>query len=536
MKINDKIIDAMADDIANNLSGVTSTSYTGLDGKRSTKAKMIMEQYLGSNKFLRKHNFLNEYTDIQDDSAKIQKLAQILQSKIDPRYKEIAKQKEEDHFREKFGDIYIPDISVDPYKYIPFIDATNGNKVMVNKDLGKVSKLNFDVWYRLIGPEERKSMNVELRAGLVTFDPYQSKPFETCIFEGQEVIKLNLYNPPKWMQNKDGIVHLLDADEIEQLECPEPIMKFMKHLFPEDDCREFVFNWMHYALTRRCETYLTLNGKKGVGKGIFCNQIMQCLVGEDNYLIAPESILDSIFNSALENTRLLVLDEVRVDNDKQLNKLKKYANNKQNIEKKGIDANNVVETFSSNIISNNDIMDMRLTWDERRFSIPELNNTPLLEVWDQKEIDGFIKSFTTDKKMVRDFGYWIFYKAKSKYYHEFSTWKGDRFNSIVYHSLAEWKKVIVDLVLADKNEESVWIKDCKKEYKNRVDNGKFPVKPRRIEEFLEDYRHKGFLKLGSLKFDKEEKDYEILKSDELIEKRSKRVIDEPNDDTTYGLL
>ena len=509
----------IADFFLNEVDRETTANYYLYDGGKVSKLKYIKDKL--TNKFLKNHGILNEFTDIEDDEMKRGKFFSGITDEISV----VLKEKSKENTLSKFGVVELPDISVDPFQYVPFIDAARGTKVMVDKTLGKASKLDFDVWFRLVPIEDKKPALESIRAGILTFDPYQTKPFETALFERQEVIKLNLYEPPKWMQDERGIVKHLSEEDKEDLECPAIIMEFMQHLFPDEECRDFVFNWMHYSLTRRCETYLTLNGKKGVGKGIFCNQIMQSLVGEDNYLIAPESILDSIFNSALENTRLLVLDEVRVDNDKQLNRLKKYANNKQNIEKKGIDANNVTETFSSNIISNNDIMDMRLTWDERRFSIPELSDKPLLEVWSQEDIDSFIKSFDSDEEMVREFGYWIFYKARSSRFHEFSAWKGDRFNTIVYHSLSEWKKVIVDLILGDKYGDGVAISACKKEYKNRVDNGKFPVKPRRIKEFLDDYRHNGKDQLGELVFNADEQEHEIVNL--IVEKEKK---EELNDD------
>lgn len=505
----------------------TNTNYYFFGGAKATKVKYIKEKL--TNKLLRKHDMLDAYTDLEGNENLEGKFLSSVSNEISV----VLKSKNKQAIFDKFGEVELPEITVDPYKYIPFIDAVTGAKVMVDKQIGKCSKLHYDVWFRIIPPEEKKIVLESTRVGVIAFDPYQEKPFQTTTFERQEVIRLNLYEPPKWMQDDRGILKHLSEEEKDDLECPQEIMEFMSHLFPDKECRDFVFNWMHYSLTRRCETYLTLNGKKGVGKGIFCNQLMQALVGEDNYLIAPESILDSIFNSALENTRMLVLDEVRVDNDKQLNRLKKYANNKQNIEKKGFDANNVTETFSSNIISNNDIMDMRLTWDERRFSIPELSDIPLLEIWEQEKIDGFIKRFSEDEEFVRQFGYWIFYKAKSSKYHEFSAWKSSRFNTIVYHSLSEWKKVIVDLILADKHGDGVAISDCKKEYKNRVDNGKFPVKPRRIKDFLEDYRHEGKYQLGELVFNTDEKEHEIVNL--IVEKREKNEQSVSQSDD-FGLL
>jgi len=393
--------------------------------------------------------------------------------------------------------------------YLPFYDLKTANSVLVYRSSGAISPLSPILWEKFVSKESKAMLHPIV--GYLVFNPYESSLYTTCDFDGTQIQKLNLYEPPKWMgSRKDKI----SAEEIEELTCPEIVMEFMSHLFPDEKCRDFVFSWMHHALAKRAETYLVLNGKKGAGKGLFCEVLLMNLMGENNYRIAPESILDSIFNSALDKTRMLVMDEIKVDSLKHLNRLKKYINNKQNIEKKGIDADTVVETFSSNVISNNSITDMMLEYDERRFSVPEITEVPLIKSWGQDKIDDLMSAME-DPEVQRQFGFWVLYKAKVEHSTPFSVWKGTRFNRIVYVSLAEWKKTIVDTVLSKEHTE-ISIKDLRKMYKSRVEstNVRFPSNIPRIVSFVENYLHEGEHSLGEVVY--EQGDHFIIPSNKYL--------------------
>ena len=290
-----------------------SKQYFEVNGEPLRKEKLF--EVLIDLKMLKDFKLMDDYVEMSDKEKS--KLIQTFSIKTEA----ILEKRKNDEVINKIQS-NLPESRLDPYNYVPFIDLQTDTEVLLNKSSGKVSKLNPKSWVRLLNEDEKKVLYGTVRLGMLVFDPYQLEPFKNTSFESQEVLRVNLYEPPAWMLDDRGVRIELTGNEISNLECPSEIMEFMEFLVPENDCREFVFNWMHTALVKRCETYLVLNGKKGAGKGIFCGQIMSALMGENNHRIAPESILDSIFNASLDKTRLLVMDEVRVDNDKKLNKLK----------------------------------------------------------------------------------------------------------------------------------------------------------------------------------------------------------------------
>ena len=446
--------------------------------------------------------------------------------------KEIVLKIEKQLIKDNAIDNNIGDTNFDIETLIPCVDLTSGKKFLINRDKRKISQINHDAWLSLL-PKDFPKTPMPSR---LVFDPMQSEPYKVSDFEGYNIAYINQYQHPQWMKEGDKVVYLSEEEQ-KAIECPEKIMSFMEHLFPSDSCRSFVFNWMHYALISRCQTYLVLNGKKGVGKGILCEQILKNLVGENNYRIAPESMLDSNFNAALENIRILVLDEINADRTSKINKLKKYANDNQNVEKKGVDATNTTRIYYSAVISNNDLFDMKLTWDERRFSVVDLADISLLDAWGKEEIDELIE-YLQDPEVIKQFGYWILYKGRQSKLTELSVYKGDRFYDIVYHSLSEWQKVVVDMIL-DKGVDDVFnLSECRTEYKRRIPNGKFPSSRNlKVKKFLEDFRYYDD-KLGELEYDEDEKEYYIVKDEKFVSRKSKVNKQKENNshESEYGLL
>jgi len=469
-----------------------------IDGVQTRPTSIYNKVIEGDLKKLKDFDLMEDYFD-WDASTKVE-IGETLDSIIRDKY--------EENRRSKLSPSAIPYTHISFENYQLFMDIKTGSSVVVHSETGEVSPIGATVWKECTSKETKEMLPPKV--GYLVFNPYESNLYKEGDLYGQPIQYLNLYIPPKWMKEDGRGIVLTDSD-IDELTCPEIVMDFMSHLFPDEKCRDFVFSWMHHALVKRAETYLVLNGKKGAGKGLFCEVLLMNLMGENNYRIAPESILDSIFNSALDKTRMLVMDEIKVDSLKHLNRLKKYINNKQNIEKKGIDADTVVETFSSNVISNNSITDMMLEYDERRFSVPEITETPLLKSWGQAKINEFMAAMG-DPDIQRQFGFWVLYKAKGEGSTPFSVWKGTRFNRIVYVSLAEWKKTIVDAVLSREHSE-ISIKDLRKMYKSRVEstNVRFPSNIPRIASFVENYLHEGKHSLGEVVY--EEGEHFIIPSD-----------------------
>lgn len=377
------------------------------------------------------------------------------------------------------------------------IDFHTGKEVVFNNKMRQISKMHPKAYMAALSTHERKLIKDSgMKMATFSFNPYNV--FERRIIdqEGQKVVEFNCYTPPAWRCNEEGRLDLDLERKYTNSEPPAIFSEFMEHLVPKKSHREYLYYWMHQALFSRNETYLVLNGKKGAGKNLLCN-LLGVLAGTDYYRDANQRFFDEGFNSVLDRARVILLDELKVDDSKKQDRLKKYINKGQNIERKGVDADKTIETFNSYIINNNEISDMYLVWDDRRFSVPDLTPIRLLDVWSQDKVDEFVRLFEEDLEFQRELGFWLKHYGRNESYGKFSWLSGDRFWKIVHNSLPEWQKVIVDaLVSREKGEYSV--ADLKQTYKRRVDAQKFPFKIQKIADFLDSYRHHGKDQLGVL--------------------------------------
>jgi hypothetical protein len=238
-----------------------------------------------------------------------------------------------------------------------------------------------------------------------------------------------------------------------------------------------------------------LNGAKGIGKGIFTDYICKVLIGKENHKQAPPSGLDSNFNAILENCRMIVFDEFRIDEDDKINKLKRYINKDQMIEHKGQDVGKTIQTYNSFVISSNSLSDIRIAWDDRRFSVVDITTSKLDEKWDKAAIKNLISSIEEeDSEIMRQFGYWLLYRNTKE--NEFGCYKGSHFYKLCYSSLSEWSKVIIDEVTTGVYD-SIDDITLKMAFKERNPMGKFP-QVHRVEDFLKNYKHDGKNYLGEV--------------------------------------
>lgn len=394
------------------------------------------------------------------------------------------------HHREKTSAIKktttaTPESRPDFDMYIPAVDVETSNKLLINSKTSEVSRIKYEVWFDALPVEQKQMVPEVTRYSIFKYDPYDISTMNMIPYENFNILKINLYSPPAWRL----------SDQPETQECPELIWRFLCHLFPSPKSRNYVLDWCYWALVKRQETYLVLNGAKGIGKGLF-QKLLRMLVGRDNYAEAPEGLLDSQFNSVLDKKRIIVFDELKVDKERHT-RLKRYINKFQNIEKKGMDADKSIETFNSFVIANNDEKDMYIEYDDRRFSVMDMTDKGLYESMDKEEVaelDRLIEE--EDADLAFAFGYFI-YNRGYKYHDEFSIYKGDKFYKLAHSSLAAWKKLLLDKILIDK-ESHINIERLRKLDKANNPRSQFPKDMQRIQDFVTNYRHNGTEVLGTL--------------------------------------
>lgn len=374
---------------------------------------------------------------------------------------------------------------------VPFVSIVNANhKMFYDKKTGEIYPLDHKTYELTVDKDYRK---VPIPA-LIEFNPYRPETIYVGLSKyGKECTHINTFKRPEWQLSRE-----LKVEEREKYcKLPDSIDRFMRHLFPDDNCRNFVYDWLHYSLARRCETYLVLNGAKGIGKGIFTDHLCRGLIGKDNHVIAPPGALDSQFNAILKDKRMIIFDEFRIDEEDKINKLKRYINKDQTIENKGLDIGATIETFNSFIISSNSLADMKIYWDDRRFSVADMTSIKLDESWSKKDIQSLIDILEPSSEEMQQFGYWLLYRHTKD--NEFAVYKGEHFYKLCYSSLPEWSRVVIDVVLEAKSD-SIDDAELKMAYKEANPMGRFPS-PHKVEDFLKNYKHQGKYYLGEFKRD-----------------------------------
>lgn len=372
--------------------------------------------------------------------------------------------------------------NVDMDGLYPVIDIRTGEKFLLDSDTHKISEIHYDVYLTKMDKDARALINVSIVPVSRVYNPYSLLPIKKVEVDRIEVSEINLYTPPSWR-------HLPKPPVL-----PKELETLFGHLFPVKAARDYALRWVVNAILRRNDTYLCLNGAKGVGKGVFC-EVVKALVGRDNYSEAPTGFFDSNFSSVLENKRVVVFDELKVDKDAHT-KLKRIINKFQNIEKKGIDASNAQEIFNSYIIMNNDISDMYLEVDDRRFSLPELGDKNLLTVMGEEEVRELVSNLE-DENYVSGVGHWLL--ANYDGGDSVTPYTSPKFYYLAYHSLAEWQKYIItetEKSLAE-GEYMFDLTAARKRYL-KSEGTKFPRDSAKIESFLRNYLHNGTDSIGEL--------------------------------------
>jgi hypothetical protein len=143
-------------------------------------------------------------------------------------------------------------------------------------------------------------------------------------------------------------------------------------------------NWLSgVSKFKPMPTVPVIFGVQGAGKNLFINTVMDFYLNNEYVRVVSGDRIMQQFNSMLESTNLLVLDEGDFSTGKEVDQLKLLTgNDKILIEKKGVDATNKIRHFNIMFFSNGEVplrhpaMDRRITY----FN----NEIPLLasvEVW-----------------------------------------------------------------------------------------------------------------------------------------------------------
>jgi hypothetical protein len=427
----------------------------------------------------------SEFTDIVflDNEARNALLRKVFRTllRICPTEGQLQYAEEIQTLRQNAKGSHLSEISVEDLgSYWPLKDVVSGDDLIFCTRTQKLANISHDFWTTVVPKEIKDNIGVKgCVSKYMPLDLRRSFPGHYSPTDDDQNLAVTFVNrhiAPQWRYDKS-------SGETEEFQ------EFMEHLIPIPECRAYVLNWIRNAILNRNGTYLVLNGAKGIGKNVFTDLVKQ-LVGPRNYGRAPRSFLDSHFNSVLDNKRIILIDEQAINTPDKLDVLKDYINPFQNIEKKGQDAKEMVETFNSFIISNNREVDIKIESDDRRFSVIDLTIKRLLDLWREEKIDAFTKRFE-DQQYLGAIGNYILNECEANFGIE-EAWKGPKFRRLVETSLWEWQKYVLDTILSKKRTHYP-IDTIKRRYNELRSSRKSSINRDLIKDFLSNYRHEGKL-------------------------------------------
>ena len=123
---------------------------------------------------------------------------------------------------------------------------------------------------------------------------------------------------------------------------------------------------------------------------------MQKLVGESNFSLTDNRLVQKEFNAQILNKKLVYIDELKIKNANEENRLKLLINDTVEVEKKGVDSMNV-DNWASLYVSSNDFDSIKLRGDDRRFSIVQLTDKKLIEVMSGDDIQSLFEDENVER-------------------------------------------------------------------------------------------------------------------------------------------
>ena len=325
----------------------------------------------------------------------------------------------------------------------------------------------------------------ELTPVILSFDPSKGRLFQKDSMD-RSVTCLNTYYPPKWMSSTpgDGSFYI----------------KVMDHLFVDDTDKRYVYGWIKQMVTGRNNIMLILRGARGCGKSVM-SSICSALVGARYARVLPKSVISTNFNSAIENCRLGVFEEVSpgAEGGKYLDQIKAMMNDTVSVEAKGVNAK-TLRNFCSFIMCLNQDTRLGIQSHERRFALPKLASVRLDHVIGAEELSKRMKLLSDPKppqwvneELAAFFEHVVNNAAED--FNPYEAYKGDNYWEETERSLMGWRgylKAYVEKYYIEFNDLHIpielFIKYCAACNKKKRSRARLP-EFEEIAGFLSDYMH-----------------------------------------------
>jgi len=232
--------------------------------------------------------------------------------------------------------------------------------------------------------EERRSILKAIYPAQFTYNPFEA----TRLYRNNLDWFYNSYMPPTWYEE---VFYSNGNNTINKRNLIPPLyQEFFNHLVKNHKSSyDYVLKWLANSIKDRNYCVLTAIGNQGIGKGVL-GEIMRFLVGEKNFHTSDTRLITKDFNKQFKNKRIVFCDEIQILKIEHVNKFKALINDMIEIEGKGENAVEV-KNYASIYIASNNFDSIRLTDDDRRFSIIELTDEKLIKKMSTSQINQLIE-------------------------------------------------------------------------------------------------------------------------------------------------
>ncbi len=215
---------------------------------------------------------------------------------------------------------------------------------------------------------------------------HPGKP-EKIFVDWDEQEKFNMYQPPVWLAPYFNKVAVLKPVKL-----PDIVHKLFAHLTGgEQASYDYLLDWCAtgFNFTDKNRCYLVLIGVQGLGKNVFA-KLMRFVHGAKNYREMNFSALAEN-HTDISRCTFLFLDEMKVYSREDEDSAKALTNDLLLVNEKNI-PKYTVQNFASVYMATNHLHALRLSADDRRYSILD-TNTDTLQTFLNKEYYGRKEEF-----------------------------------------------------------------------------------------------------------------------------------------------
>ena len=306
------------------------------------------------------------------------------------------------------------------------------------------------------------------------FDPYrglQKEWFE--VSEGTRIKHLNSYLPPSWYDRD------FTRPELDRMteQYPPFFVFFLNKLFPLQDHRDLILDWIALAVFARPISYLCLRGLRGNGKSIF-KLLIYHLVG--NFYESLRDVLTE-FNADIREKRIVGIDDKKAISTRDGYYMRKaLLNPTMAFNEKKVQTFDSEQQHASIMILSNNSDKFYMEFDERRILSPLLSDVKM-ETWASEEHYAWLRAFEKDTisgdhlTFIRTIGYSLLVRLYHRRPSPNIQLKAGYFWSDVVQSLPSFQRYTLHTMLLRSPEDNTLdYEELKANYKLEDSGGNIP--------------------------------------------------------------